>query len=152
MKNIALTLLLVILCMNAHSQNRDTVGVVYTDTTADAFDKVFARVEKEAMFPGGLIGWRNYLQRNLNAGLASKFIPLPKGQQAAQQTVRVQFIVNQKGKVSDVKTINLSEVHPRLAKEAERVIRQGPNWIPAEQGGRKVNYQAIQAIVYLHFV
>jgi periplasmic protein TonB len=108
----------------------------------------FTMLEKEATFPGGLQGWAKYLQANLNADLGEKYIPLPKGQKLARQTVKVQFRVNKDGGISDAKVINPTEVHKKLGEEAIRVITHGPKWVPARQNGRNVIYQAVQSITF----
>jgi protein TonB len=61
----------------------------------------------------------------------------------------VQFIVDQKGLVSNVKAIQGPEECPTCIEEAVRVIRKGPRWIPAKQNGKPVRYQAIQKISFL---
>ncbi len=50
--------------------------------------------------------------------------------------VYVQFVVNEIGKVEDVKV--LRGVDPSLDAEALRVISSSPLWTPPRQGGRKV--------------
>lgn len=108
---------------------------------------VFTKVDKEAKFPGGAEGWKRYLETNLNAGLG-KYIKLKKGEKLGQQTVKVQFLVGKDGTISQVVAVNKNEVHHKLADEGVRVIKEGPSWIPAEQNGRKVIYQAIQYITW----
>ena len=117
-----------------------------TDSLKDT-KPVFTKVDKEAKFPGGMQGWKTYLETNLNANLA-KHIKLKRKQKFAQQTVKVQFLVDKDGNVSNVKAVNNAEVHPKLAAEAERVIKEGPKWEPAEQNGRRVLYQCIQYITW----
>ena len=142
MKKRAIVILATVLSIsfNAISQT--------TDSSKNDKTKVFTKVEKEAKFPGGAQGWRRYLESNLNADLATKCIKLKKNQKEAQQTVAVQFIVDKEGNISNVEVRNPAEVHPKLAKEAVRVIKEGPRWIPAEQNGRKVIYQAFQYITF----
>jgi protein TonB len=49
-----------------------------------------------------------------------------------QGRVYVSFVVDKKGKVSDVRIIN--GAHDSLNKEALRVIRSSPDWVPAKMG------------------
>ncbi|TDH25547.1 hypothetical protein EXU57_12635 [Segetibacter sp. 3557_3] len=119
-----------------------------TDSAARSPDSSFAKVDKEARFPGGATGWQKYLEHNLRASLASKYIRVKRKEAGAQQTAVVQFLVNTDGSISNVKTVNVGAIHPKLAAEAERVIKAGPKWIPAEQNGKKVLYQAIQNIIF----
>jgi periplasmic protein TonB len=117
------------------------------DTLIVNGDKIFSKVEREAMFPGGPEGWRKYLEGNLNANLA-RFIKLKRNEKMAQQTAKLQFIVDKQGNISNVICLNANEIHPKLAKEAIRVIQEGPRWIPAWQNGKDVIYQAIQYITW----
>ena len=142
MKKLIFTFIISLVLIKGYSQ--DSVIV----TTDDGIERVFTKVEKEAKFPGGIEGWRKYLEANLNANLGNKYIRLRKNEQMAQQTVKLQFKVSKEGKVSDVVALPNADVHPKLAQEAVRVIKQGPDWVPAEQNGRPVIYQAIQYITF----
>ena len=145
MKKILVLLLVTIFTSTAFAQ-------VVAPPTQEDYEKVFTRVEKEATFPGGLEGWKRYLEKNLRAELAAKYIKLKKRELSAKQTVYVQFKVDKEGKISEVRAINNTNqtpVHPALIEEAVRVIKEGPNWIPAEQNNKKVTYQAIQNITFM---
>ncbi|HEX8333420.1 MAG TPA: energy transducer TonB [Segetibacter sp.] len=107
------------------------------------YDKVFTKVEKEAKFPGGLGAWKNFLERNLNAQVAAD-----DGAPAGNYTVKVQFIVDKNGAVSDVKAIEVPKSCPSCGPEAVKVIKRGPKWEPAVQNGRNVIYQAIQNVTF----
>ena len=104
-----------------------------TDTT------VLTSVEKPAAFPGGLDGWRRYLEGNLH-------YPKKAEKKKIQGVVRVEMVVDTKGNISGVKAQN--DPGGGLAAEAERVVRNGPNWIPAEQKGQKVSYRFVQNITF----
>jgi periplasmic protein TonB len=110
---------------------------------------IFTKAEKAPQFPGGPEGWRLYLQHNLNVGLASRVLKVPEGKTQLIQTAKVKFIVDENGKASNLRIINPDEVHPQLAKEAIRVIKKGPKWIPAEQNGSKVTFENVQSISWL---
>jgi protein TonB len=103
------------------------------------YDKIFTKVENPAEFPGGLDGWRRYLERNLN-------YPESAQDNGTQGVVRVQFIVDRDGNISEVQSLN--DPGDGLADEAVRIIKKGPKWKPAEQNGRKVVYRHIQSITF----
>ncbi len=107
------------------------------------YDKVFTKVEKEAKFPGGPDGWRRYLERNLNANVAAD-----DGAPLGNYSVKVQFIVDKQGNISQVQAIEKPKACPSCGPEAEKVIKRGPKWEPAVQNGRNVIYQAIQFITF----
>ena len=109
--------------------------------TAPAADttKVFTTVETPASFQGGANGWRNYLQNNLQ-------YPKKAQRKSIQGVVRVQFIVDKAGNISEVAALN--DPGGGLAEEAVRIIRTSPKWIPAEQNHKKVIYRHIQIITF----
>ena len=97
--------------------------------------------EQEPSFPGGAKGWLTYLQNNLKADVPAKN-NAPKG----TYTVTVSFLVDENGKVSEVKAIK--DPGYGTAAEAVRVIAKGPAWIPATQNGQKVTYRQKQNITF----
>lgn len=107
------------------------------------YDKVFTKVEKEAKFPGGMEGWKRYLERNLNANVAAD-----DGAPTGNYTVKVQFIVDKEGGISNVQAIEVPKACPSCGPEAVKVIKKGPKWEPAVQNGRNVIYQAIQYVTF----
>jgi protein TonB len=113
-----------------------------TDSTDENF--VYFTVDEEAKFPGGLNGWKNFLERNLNADA-----PRRDGAKFGVYPVVVQFIVDKNGLVSNVKAIDGKPDCPSCMVEAARVIRKGPKWIPAKHKGQPVKYQAYQRITFL---
>lgn len=107
------------------------------DTASEA--KVFTKVEFPAEFRGGADGWRKYLEQNLT-------YPDKAARKKIEGVVRVQFIVDKAGNISEVMALN--DPGGGLAKEAVRVITEGPRWKPAEQNGKKVLYRHIQSITF----
>ena len=100
-------------------------------------DKIFTKVEIDAAFPGGPAGWIKYVQRAIEADM-DEFTESDYG------TCVVKFIVDKTGKVSSVEATTMKG--SKLAEVATNIIRKGPNWIPAEQNGRKVNAYRLQPI------
>ena len=137
---VTFILFLSLLASNVFSQ---TTKVNEKDTTAE-----FTSVQVEAEFPGGAKAWKKYLEKNLNVDLA-QLIPLPKGEKTARQTVIVSFLVDSLGNISDVKAENASEVLPALAREAVRVIKNGPKWKAAQLNGKEVIYRQGQSITWV---
>jgi hypothetical protein len=100
-------------------------------------------VEQEAKFPGGTEGWRKYLERHLDANVAER-----AGAPVGLYTVKVQFIVDKDGSLSDVKALTVPPNCAACADEAVRVIRKGPKWVPAIEFGKPALYQAIQFLTF----
>jgi hypothetical protein len=103
----------------APTENEDDKGKLYNT----------AGVEKKPDFPGGLQEFYNYIGKNYKTpdvkGLAGK--------------VFVTFVVEKDGSITDVKV--LRDIGYGTGEEAVRVLRNSPNWIPAEQNGKKVRVQ-----------
>lgn len=116
------------------------VGDVVAPKVAEALStKVWTKVEIPAEFPGGQGEWTRYLQKNLR-------YPDAAIENGTQAVVRVQFIVDRDGNISEV--VALNNPGDGLAEEAVRIIKKGPKWTPAEQNGSKVIFRNIQAITF----
>ena len=101
-----------------------------------------------ARFPGKENAWGNYLKSNLNTSLAIKYVKLPKGQDTASEKVVVSFDVLEDGSLTNIQAINKKEVHPKLAEEAIRVIRESMRWVPATIYGVKTKLTVKQPVVF----
>jgi len=99
----------------------------------------FMKVEIEAQFPGGADAWRRYLERNMR-------YPESAQDNGTQGMVKVQFLIDREGNISEVQAIN--NPGDGIAEEAVRIIASGPKWIPAEQNNRKVKYRQVQSITF----
>jgi N-acetylmuramoyl-L-alanine amidase len=101
-------------------------------------EPIFYTTQKPAESPAG---WSSYLMNNLDRDL-----PYRNKAVTGKYTVRLSFVVNQNGDVENV----LAENDPGYgtAKEAVRVIQNGPKWVPAEQEGKKVNSLVKQVIIF----
>lgn len=100
-------------------------------------DAPFEKVEIEATFPGGQEAWNKYITKQL-LNHADEFKKKDIG------TCNIRFIVDKNGRVQDVQATNMKK--SKLAKFAIEAIENGPKWIPAQQGGRKVNAYRIQPV------
>ncbi len=133
-------LLIVLFCFSATLR-------LQAQATADTTVKTTDSVKIQARFPGGQEGWIRYLQHNLRAEVGAENLQVKK-HHTVRQTVIVSFLVDKQGKISEVTVANPTEVHPKLGEEAVRVIRTGPDWIPATINGEPVIYRQRQAITF----
>ncbi len=106
------------------------------------YSKLFYTVQQEARFPGGLIAWTDYLQRNLRSEL-----PTYNGAPVGSYTVIVSFLVDKEGNVSEVKAEN--DPGYGTAAEAMRAIQHSKSWLPAMQNGHAVLYRQKQTITFI---
>ena len=91
--------------------------------------KVFDVVEQMPSFPGGNAALMNYLSQNIK-------YPVIAEENGIQGRVIVQFVVGKDGHISDVRVAK--SVDPSLDKEAVRVVKGMPKWIPGKQNGQAV--------------
>lgn len=100
-------------------------------------------VEKEARFKGGPGGWKKYLEKHLNAMVAAE-ANAPEG----TYEVKLQFIINKEGFVTNVKAVSIPAACKPCAGEAVSALSNSPQWEPAIQNGEPVTYQAIQFVSF----
>ncbi|WP_438945171.1 N-acetylmuramoyl-L-alanine amidase [Sediminibacterium sp.] len=104
--------------------------------------QISTEVQEEPKFDGGKEAWLSFLNKNLK-----KEIPIEKGRPPGKYTVILSFIVDTKGKVSNVEAEN--DPGYGTAEEAVRVMKLSPNWIPAKQNGKPVVYKHKHTITYV---
>jgi len=134
-------LLLVFACENKKPVQNNIAAAKQTETIVNEEQKspqadneeTFLVVEQQATFQGGDVNaFRDWVTKNLTY----PDIAIKKG---ISGKVYVQYAVNSKGYVVDVKVVR--GVDPSLDKEAVRVISSSPKWEPAKQRGQKVKEQ-----------
>ncbi|MBO5549773.1 MAG: energy transducer TonB [Prevotella sp.] len=91
--------------------------------------KVFDVVEQMPSFPGGPSALFEYLSKNIK-------YPVVAEENGIQGRVIVTFVVERDGSITDVRVVK--SVDPSLDKEAQRVVKSMPRWIPGKQNGSAV--------------
>ncbi|CAN5377018.1 hypothetical protein BH11BAC3_BH11BAC3_19150 [soil metagenome] len=119
----------------------DGVNISY-NSNITTFDKIFTKVENEPEFPGGDTAWRNYLQKHINAAM-----PIDEGWKAGVYKITVEFIVDKKGNISNIKTDDFPG--SKTAQQCIDLIKKGPKWIPAKQNDVVVNAYRKQPITFV---
>lgn len=117
-------------------------GIVLPPKQEEDYNKIYTIVEIPAEFLGGQTAWQKYLERNLN-----RDIPVQNGAPIGKYVVTLSFIIDKNGMISEVKCEN--DPGYGTKEEAIRVINKSPNWRPAVQNGRNVNYKHIQNIIFI---
>ena len=92
-------------------------------------EKVFDVVEQMPSFPGGPSALMEWLSNNVK-------YPVVAQENGVQGRVVVSFVVERDGSITDVKVVR--GVDPSLDKEASRVVKAMPRWIPGKQNGSAV--------------
>jgi TonB-dependent SusC/RagA subfamily outer membrane receptor len=136
-----------------HTKNKDGSSVknIDLDTTRtgskiqpreDDEDKIFEKSEVEASFPGGNMGWKSFLIKNLNGAVGTEH-----GAPAGTYTVWLQFIVDKEGNISNIKT--LTHQGYGMEEECLRLMKLSPKWTPAMQNGHVVKAYKRQPITFV---
>ena len=92
-------------------------------------NKVFDVVEQMPSYPGGMGALMQYLSSNIK-------YPVIAEENGIQGRVICTFVVERDGSITDVKIAK--SVDPSLDKEAVRVVKSMPKWIPGKQNGSAV--------------
>lgn len=98
-------------------------------TAAPAVEKPFTTVEQMPQFPGGNAELLKYIANNIK-------YPTIAAENNIQGRVVVRFVVSKDGSISDVTV--LRSLDASCDREAMRVVKSMPKWIPGMQNGRAV--------------
>lgn len=93
-------------------------------------NKVFESVEQMPTFPGGDAALLKYVADHIR-------YPGPAQENGIQGRVVVQFVVTKTGSVGEVKVVRSKD--PDLDKEAVRVVKTLPKFVPGKMNGQPVN-------------
>lgn len=92
-------------------------------------ERIFEVVEVSPSFPGGQDAMYKFLNDNIN-------YPTIAQENGVQGRVVLQFVVGRNGEITDVKV--MKSVDPSLDREAVRVVKSMPRWMPGKQNGQAV--------------
>ena len=113
------------------------------DSNANATDAKSGTALKVAevmpKFPGGIPGLMQYLARNIK-------YPTIAQENGTQGRVIIQFVVERDGSITDVRVAR--GVDPYLDKEAVRVVKSMPKWIPGKQNGKAVRVKFTVPVMF----
>lgn len=102
-------------------------------------DPVFDVVESMPVFPGGENELNRYISSNIK-------YPVVDQENNIQGRVTLRFVVDKNGNISDVSI--LKGVSPNCDREAVRVVKSMPKWIPGRQNGTAVNVYFTLPIIF----
>lgn len=104
--------------------------IVEEKKTEPVEDKVFTSVEQMPQFPGGDVALLKYISDHIK-------YPTIAMENNVQGKVVVQFVVTRDGSIGEVKVARGKD--PDLDKEAVRVVKTLPKFIPGKMNGQAVN-------------
>ncbi len=102
--------------------------------------QILLKVEQQAQFQGGDIeNFREWIQKNV-------VYPPEAIKNGISGKVMVQFTVDSKGKLGDIKV--LRGVDPLLDNAALQALRSSPDWVPAKKDGKEVKQQFVIPVYF----
>ncbi len=105
----------------------------------EAQKEIFTIVEEMPSYPGGDALRQKFLAENM-------VYPQQDAETGIQGTVYVQFVVDSKGNITDVKI--LRGIGGTCDAEASRVVKMMPQWHPGKQNGKAVRVLFIMPVVF----
>ena len=101
--------------------------------------KVFQVVEQMPQFPGGQAAMMKFIADSLR-------YPSVACENRIEGRVVVQFVVDCEGNI--LNPLVVWSVDPLLDKEAIRVVKLMPKWIPGKQNGKPVNVIGLVPVIF----
>lgn len=124
---------------NDEANGKDIADLKQVVTQAETVEEVFDMVEQMPTFPGGNAELMKYIGEHLK-------YPAIAQENGTQGRVICQFVVGRDGQVRDVMVVR--SLDPYCDKEAIRVIKSMPRWIPGKQNGKAVSVKYTVPIVF----
>lgn len=104
-------------------------------------DEIVASAEVMPKFKGGGIKkFQEYINENTN-------YPQVAAEMGIQGRVRVSFVVEKNGTVSNVKVVK--SIDPLLDREAIRVVKSSPRWTPGQNGGSPIRVSQNASVLFV---
>jgi len=100
---------------------------------------IFSVAEQMPQFPGGQEEMYKFISNNLK-------YPVVDQEMGTQGRVTVRFVVSKTGEITNLEL--LKGISPTCDKEAMRVIKSMPKWIPGKQSGNPVQVYFTMPIVF----
>lgn len=125
----------ILLLGNAVQASPDLIKIA----SDELFDRPQDQVDQLPSFPGGIDEMNKFIRNNLR-------YPVTAQEAGIQGQILVSFIVKSTGEISNISIIE--KVNPALDKEAVRVIKSMPKWIPAKLNGKEVDASYAIPIIF----
>ena len=105
----------------------------------DPDKKVYDVVERMPCFPGGDQKMQDFIEKNLH-------YPKECAENGIQGRVIIDFVVERNGTLTNIRVVK--SVNPALDKEALRIVKLMPKWIPGRQSYKEVRVKYIIPITF----
>lgn len=121
------------------TRSNNSNGSTTNRSSSGSKDKVFEVVEQMPSFPGGQAALMSWLSSNIK-------YPVVAEENGVQGRVACTFVVERDGSITNVQVVR--GVDPSLDKEAVRVLRAMPKWIPGKQKGSVVRVKYTTPVTF----
>ncbi len=125
----------ILLLGNAVQASPDLIKIA----SDELFDRPQDQVDQLPSFPGGVDEMNKFIRNNLR-------YPVTAQEAGTQGQILVSFIVKSTGEISNISIIEKAD--PALNKEAVRVVKSMPKWIPAKLNGKDVDASYAIPIIF----
>jgi hypothetical protein len=115
------------------------IGPIVIAPIVDSSTIVFTNAEVLPQFPGGPNALNRFIIDNF-------YIPQELYDYAKEVNLNMEFIIDNDGKVIDVKVISCSSPGVGAEREAKRVYNKMPTWSPGQSGGKAVKVRLTQPV------
>lgn len=132
MKSTVLFGVLFLLMGAIRAQSSTPVAVKAADSVVVDQDSVYSSgMEQKAQFKGGEKAFQRYVMDNFT-------YPARCQENGIGGSVLLRFVVDVDGSIVNIQVLEVSTKCPEFAKEAVRILRNSPRWIPGMYNGRFV--------------
>jgi len=125
--------------VKGNDENGKDIADIKAVVTQEVEEKPYTIIEQMPVFPGGDAELLSYISRNLK-------YPVIAQENGIQGKVIIRFVVSKTGSISNVEV--LRSLDASCDKEAMRVVRTLPNWIPGKQNGVNVPVYYVLPITF----
>lgn len=116
---------------NIYQNAEHSSNAIAQDTIKEGGDEIFKQTEILPEPAGGMSVFRKWIGDNYQ-------YPQAAIDAGAQGTIRVRFVVEKDGSLSDIKAVQ--DIGHGTGEAAVNVLKKSPKWSPAIQNGRKVRF------------
>jgi protein TonB len=132
MKSTVLFGVLFLLMGAIRAQSSTPVAVKAADSVVVDQDSIYSSgMEQKAQFKGGDKAFQRYVMDNFT-------YPARCQENGIGGSVLLRFVVDVDGSIVNIQVLEVSTKCPEFAKEAVRILKNSPRWIPGMYNGRFV--------------
>lgn len=128
--------------VSVHDIEERGIDIKEEESLDDTVDKPYTLVEQMPVYPGGEGAMNKFVKENLR-------YPVTAQEEGIQGRVNIRFIVEKDGTISNVNI--LRGIDSKCDKEAVRLVKSFPKWVPGKQNGNVVRvYYTMPIKFYLN--